>query len=196
MNIRHADPARDGPPCAAIYAPFVSDTAVSFEEVPPSGEEMVRLIERVSTSYPFLVAELDGGTAGFAYGSAHRSRAAYRWTADVTVYIGEGHRGRGMGTALYRALLELLRRQGITAACAGITLPNPASVALHDSSWWGSTGGSAGSEAPGATSDGGRCSWAARTGHRQSRGRRRASRPLPDAVVASPAYGGTGGTPT
>ncbi len=115
---------------------------------------MGRRIRQVSERYPWLVAEhpaheaergahdaergahdverLDP-VAGFAYGSTHRSRAAYRWAADVTVYIGEGQRGQGVGSALYRALLQLLRRQGVTTACAGITLPNPASVGLHES---------------------------------------------------------------
>ena len=132
-HIRHADPSRDGGACAAIYAPFVRDTPVSFEELAPSGEDMARLIERTSSSYPWLVAEREQRVAGYAYATAHRSRAAYRWAADVTVYIGEGHRGQGLGTDLYRALLSLLADQGIRVACAGITLPNPASVALHES---------------------------------------------------------------
>jgi L-amino acid N-acyltransferase YncA len=131
--IRHADPRRDAAACAAIYAPFVSDSAVSFEEVAPSGEEMGRRIEQTSARYPWLVAERGDEVAGFAYATAHRSRAAYRWAADVSAYVGEAHRGQGLGTELYRVLLELLRGQGIQVAAAGITLPNPASVALHES---------------------------------------------------------------
>ena len=70
--------------------------------------------------------------AGYAYAAEHRDRASYRWAADVTVYVGEGWRGRGVGRALYGALLPLLARQGLQIACAGITLPNDASVALHE----------------------------------------------------------------
>jgi len=133
VQIRHADPAADGPACAAIYAPFVTGSAVSFEEVAPDGSEMSRRIAETSTRYPWLVAD-DGETvAGFAYATAHRTRAAYRWAADVTVYLGEGSRRQGLGTRLYTALFELLVRQGIAVAVAGITLPNPASVGLHES---------------------------------------------------------------
>ena len=133
MLIRHAQPASDAAACAAIYAPFVADSAVSFEEEPPDADEMRRRIERISAAYPWLVAESDGEVAGFAYGCPHRDRAAYRWAADVTVYVDEPYRRRGVGKALYGALLPLLHRQGLRIACAGITLPNDASVALHES---------------------------------------------------------------
>lgn len=138
--LRHADAQRDGAACAAIYAPFVADTAVSFEEDPPSAAEMARRIATGSERWPWLVAEdrsraalrENGEVVGFAYACAHRERAAYRWAADVTVYVRDGFRGRGVGGALYRAVFELLRRQGIQVACAGITLPNDASVGLHE----------------------------------------------------------------
>ena len=74
----------------------------------------------------------DGAVAGYAYGTEHRTRRAYRWTVEVTIYLADGYRGRGIGRALYSALLELLARQGLRTAVAGITLPNPASVALHE----------------------------------------------------------------
>jgi phosphinothricin acetyltransferase len=131
--IRHADPARDAAACASIYEPFVSDSAVSFEEQVPSAEEMGRRIEATSERYPWLVAATEHEVSGYAYAAAHRERAAYRWAADVAVYVAEEQRGRGVGRALYEALLELLARQGIQVACAGITLPNAASVALHES---------------------------------------------------------------
>ncbi len=130
MLIRHADPARDARACAAIYAPFVRDTPVSFEEWPPSEAEMARRIGVVSEGHPWLVAEVAGEVAGCAYACAHRSRAAYRWAADVAVYVGEGRRGQGVGRALYGGLMPLLSRQGLLIVCAGITLPNDASVAL------------------------------------------------------------------
>jgi phosphinothricin acetyltransferase len=132
MVIRHADPRRDGAGCAAIYGPYVRDTAVSFEEREPSAEELAERIELTSRTHPWLVADEEGEVAGFAYATSHRDRAAYHWAADVAVYVGEGHHRRGVGAALYGALLPLLVRQGLRIACAGITLPNPASVALHE----------------------------------------------------------------
>jgi phosphinothricin acetyltransferase len=130
-TLRHADPARDAAACAAIYAPFVTGSAASFEEVAPTAERFAERIEFIATSYPWLVLEDDGRVAGFAYASAHQERAAYRWAANVAIYVDPAHHGRGAGRRLYGALLELLRRQGLRAACAGITLPNDASVGLH-----------------------------------------------------------------
>jgi L-amino acid N-acyltransferase YncA len=130
--IRHADPARDAAACAAIYEPYVRETAISFEEEPPDAREFARRIERVWRTHPWLVAERDGAAVGFAYACAHRERAAYRWAADVAVYAAADQRRTGVGRALYGALLPLLRRQGLYVACAGITLPNQASVALHE----------------------------------------------------------------
>jgi L-amino acid N-acyltransferase YncA len=133
MEIRHADPARDAAACAAIYAPFVADTAVSFEDQPPSASEFAGRIERLGRTHAFLVAQDGLAVAGFAYAGAHRERAGYRWAADVSVYVHERCRGQGVGRALYTALFALLSEQGIKVVCAGITLPNPASVALHES---------------------------------------------------------------
>lgn len=133
MLIRHADPRHDGPACAAIYAPFVAGSAVSFEDAPPDGDEIARRIESLSARYPWLVAEASGEVAGYAHASPHRDRAAYRWAVEAAVYVGEGHRGRGIGKQLYRTLFEHLARQGFRTVCAGVTLPNPASVALHES---------------------------------------------------------------
>ena len=133
MRIRPADPGRDAAACAAIYAPFVTDTAVSLEDVAPSPAEFAQRIARLSRTHPFLVADEGAGAAGFAYGSPHRERPGYRWAADVSVYLSEHARGRGIGRALYAALLERLTDQGFFVVCAGITLPNPASVALHES---------------------------------------------------------------
>lgn len=132
--IRDADPDRDAAACAAIYAPFVSESAVSFEEDAPSAKEMAQRIRRIGATHPWLVAERerDGRIVGFAYGSAHRARAAYRWAADVTVYVDAASRRRGIGRALYEALLARLREQGFHVAVAGITVPNDASVGLHE----------------------------------------------------------------
>jgi L-amino acid N-acyltransferase YncA len=130
--IRHADPARDARACAEIYGPFVRDTAISFEDTPPDAQELAGRIERVSATHPWLVAEAQEQVLGYAYASPHRDRPAYRWAADVAVYVGERHRRQGVGQRLYGALLPLLTRQGLRSACAGITLPNPGSVALHE----------------------------------------------------------------
>jgi L-amino acid N-acyltransferase YncA len=130
--IRHAEPARDGAGCAAIYAPSVTDGVASFEEWPPDAAEMTHRIEWAARLYPWLVAEEAGELAGYAYATKHRDRAAYRWAADVSVYISAHYQRRGVGRALYGALLELLGRQGVLVVCAGITLPNPASVGLHE----------------------------------------------------------------
>ena len=130
---RHADPERDGAACAAIYAPHVEGGLASFEEVPPTGEDMANRISAISRSHPWLVAERDGEVAGYAYASPHRSRPGYRWTADVAVYVDDAHRRSGVGRELYGALLPLLTRQRIKNACAGIALPNPGSVGLHES---------------------------------------------------------------
>src|SRR5579859_1946560 len=110
--IRHADPDRDAAACAAIYAPFVSDSPVSMEETPLDRAGMAERIASMSGTYPWLVAEHDGETAGYAYASQHRTRSAYRWAVDVTVYVAAGHRRRGIGRALYGSLLPLLRDQG------------------------------------------------------------------------------------
>ncbi len=131
MLVRHADPARDAAACAAIYAPFVESSATSFEEVAPDAAEFARRIERLAGSHAFLVVEDERGVSGFAYGSPHRERAAYRWTAEVSIYLGGRARGRGVGRAVYGELLGLLEAQGVCLALAGIALPNPSSVALH-----------------------------------------------------------------
>jgi phosphinothricin acetyltransferase len=117
---------------AAIYAPFVSRTAISFEAEPPTEAEMAARVAATLPYTPWLVCAAESGVRGFAYASKHRERAAYRWSVDVSVYIDEHVRRRGMGRALYMSLLSLVRLQGFYAAHAGITLPNPASVGLHE----------------------------------------------------------------
>jgi L-amino acid N-acyltransferase YncA len=132
--IRHAtpEPDGDGAGCASVYEPYVADGVSSLEAVTPDRHEMAARIESYSARHPWLVAELDGEVVGYAYASEHRSRAAYRWAADTTVYVSGAHHRQGIGRALYGALLPLLVRQGMYVACAGITLPNQASVALHE----------------------------------------------------------------
>jgi phosphinothricin acetyltransferase len=130
--LRHGDPARDAAACAAIYAPHVDHSGVSFEESAPDADEMAKRIESFSATHAWLVSEPDGEIAGFAYAGPHRARSAYRWAADVSIYLDARYHGRGLGRELYEALFGLLRRQGLFVACAGITVPNAASVKLHE----------------------------------------------------------------
>lgn len=131
VTLRTAGPS-DAASIQAIYAPVVETTPISFEEVAPSVAEMAARIERFLDGYPVLVAERDGVVQGYAYGSRHRERAAYRLSCDVTVYVSEAARGQGVGRRLYEALLADLAARGYHAAFAAITLPNAASVALHE----------------------------------------------------------------
>ena len=123
--------ADDAARVQAIYAPIVRDTAISFEVDPPGVPEMGRRIAHTLVTLPWLVSERDGETLGFAYAAAHRTRPAYRWSVDVSVYVTGHARRAGVGRGLYVPLLALLTAQGFTSAHAGITLPNPASVGLH-----------------------------------------------------------------
>lgn len=125
--------AADGEAMAAIYAPFVESTSVSFEEEPPDGAEMNRRREAVQAGYPWLVAEHESVVVGYAYGGPFRARAAYARTAETAVYLRESARGQGLGKRLVQAVLDDLTERGFHRAIAGATLPNPASVSLHQS---------------------------------------------------------------
>ncbi len=130
--IRLADAARDAARCAEIYAPYVTDSTVSFEQKAPDAAALGQRITAYAATHAWLVAEWDGVVVGFAYGSPHRERAAYRWASEVSVYVDAAHHRRGLGAALYAALFERLRAQRLHVALAGITLPNAPSVALHE----------------------------------------------------------------
>ena len=131
MNIRTATPD-DGEILAEIYAPYVRDTFISFETECPTAEEMARRITATLTTFPWLVYEQDGDILGYAYAGKHRQRAAYQWSCDVTIYLAPSAQRRGIGRRLYKALFDILVRQGFAAAYAGITLPNEASVGIHE----------------------------------------------------------------
>ena len=124
--------SQDAAAVAAIYAPAVTDRSTSFELTPPDAAEMKRRIRKVLEQYPWLVVESSGEVLGYVYATAHRDRAAYRWSVDTAVYIGSDAHRRGIGRALYTALLEILALQGYRNAYAGSTLPNESSVALHE----------------------------------------------------------------
>lgn len=132
MTIRRADPNRDAAACVAIYAPHVESGATSFEEEPPDSARFAERMIETAATYPWLVAERDGEVVGYAYACPHRVRPAYRWAVEVSVYVAADEHRRGHGRALYVELVEPLRRQRFQVACAGITLPNPASIALHE----------------------------------------------------------------
>jgi phosphinothricin acetyltransferase len=138
-NVRLAH-AGDAAAVAAIYAPSVTDAATSFELTPPDAGEIAARIARLSTHAPWLVMVRDGDIAGFAYASRHRERAAYQWSVDTSVYVRADQRRTGVGRSLYCTLLALLGVQGFYAAHAGITLPNPGSVALHEAMGFGRIG--------------------------------------------------------
>lgn len=121
----------DATAVAAIYESAVTNSAVSFEIASPSPDEMRARISATLASMPWLVCASGSHVLGYAYASKHRDRAAYQWSVEVSAYVRADHRGRGVGAALYTSLLAVLRLQGFRNAYAGITLPNPASVALH-----------------------------------------------------------------
>jgi phosphinothricin acetyltransferase len=124
-----ADAAR----CADIYRPFVTENWVSFEIEPPDVQEMARRIGTYGESHAWLVAQDGAGRViGYAYGCPHRTRAAYESSADVAIYVAPATARQGVGRALFAALLPLLREKGVHAAFAGIALPNPASIGLHE----------------------------------------------------------------
>lgn len=117
---------------AEIYAPYVRDTIISFETEPPDASEMAARIGRIGVQYPWLVATIDDRVVGYAYACEHRARLAYRWSVDVAVYLHPSAQRRGIGRALYERLFTVLRNQGYVNAFAGISLPNAASVGMHE----------------------------------------------------------------
>jgi phosphinothricin acetyltransferase len=124
--------ARDASACLAIYAPAILERSTSFEYNVPSESEMARRMAAAAPSFPWLVAERGGEVIGYAYAGRHKERDAYAWSVDVSAYIrGDCHR-QGIGSGLYTALFKLLALQGYRRAWAGVTLPNPGSVGLHE----------------------------------------------------------------
>jgi L-amino acid N-acyltransferase YncA len=130
LRVREAT-ARDGAACSAIYEPYVTGTAITFETDPPSAEQMADRITTALRRHAWLVLEDDGRVVGYAHGGVFKERAAYRWACEVSVYVEVGRRRTGAGRMLYEALLRLLAERGYRVAVAGMTLPNDASGALH-----------------------------------------------------------------
>jgi phosphinothricin acetyltransferase len=123
----------DATAVAEIYRPYVEETPITFEATPPDADAVAERIRETLETHPWFVAERDGRTIGYAYASRLRDRPAYRWRAELSVYLDRRERGRGVGSALYRALLATLDRQGFRSAYGVVTLPNPESVAFHES---------------------------------------------------------------
>ncbi len=131
VKIRLAS-TKDAPQILEIYSPIVLQTHISFEHVVPGSSEIAARIATTLRQYPWLVCELDARIAGYAYASAFRSREAYQWTTETTVYVREGCQRRGVARALYTSLLAILREQGYRSAIGVIALPNKASIRAHE----------------------------------------------------------------
>ena len=131
VGIRFAEEL-DAAAIQAIYAPYCESSAVSFETKAPSVEEIGQRIRKISDQFPWIVGERDRRVIGYAYGSRHSERAAYQWSVDATVYVSPSAQRIGLGRALYTSLFRILTLQGYYKVYAGITLPNAASVGLHE----------------------------------------------------------------
>jgi L-amino acid N-acyltransferase YncA len=130
--IRVADPALDGASCAEIYAPYVSGSYFTFESTAPDAAETAARISTALDAHAWVVAEVGGDVKGYAYAAPHATRDAYRWACSTAVYVKGDSLGRGIGPALYGALLERVAARGYLTATAGITLPNERSVSMHE----------------------------------------------------------------
>ncbi len=131
MIIRDAKP-EDAKPICRIYNYHIENTTVTFEEVPLSETEMSDRIREISRHFPWLIAEEDGEVLGYAYASKFQERSAYRFSVETTVYCGEIHQNKGIGTQLYIELLKRVRELGLKVAYGCIALPNEPSIKLHE----------------------------------------------------------------
>lgn len=130
--LREASPL-DSVKLLDIYRPYIEDTAISFEVQMPSVKEFGHRIEETQKRFPWLVIENDGAIAGYAYAGPHRSRCAYEWSVDSSVYVSSNFHQQGIGTRLYKELFEILKMQGVINIFAGITIPNHSSICFHES---------------------------------------------------------------
>ncbi len=130
-NIRLAVPS-DSNSILSIYSHYITETPITFETEVPAEKEIKKRIENTSQNYPWIVFEVDSAITGYAYASQHRTRAAYQWAVEVSIYLDINSRGKGIGKMLYSTLFKILKAQGFYKAYAGITLPNPASIGVHE----------------------------------------------------------------
>ncbi len=131
IKIRIAQEA-DAPALLDIYRPYILHTAITFEYEVPSISDFESRIKKISSRYPYLVAEENDKIIGYAYASSFKERAAYDWTVETSIYIDERKKSVGAGTALYQNLEERLKLQNVTNLCACIAYPNPQSIAFHE----------------------------------------------------------------
>lgn len=132
MNIRSVK-LDDAARILEIYSPHITNSSTSFETDVPSIDEFKKRISEYTSKFPWIVYELDGKVVGYAYASAHRSRCAYEWSVESSVYVDPDFQGKGVGSKLYQELFKLLKTQGVVNIFAGITLPNEGSIKLHES---------------------------------------------------------------
>lgn len=132
VRIRFAEPERDAARILAVYAPYIEKTAITFETEVPSLAEFTRRVAGIGADFPYLVLEIDGGLVGYAYAHRQAERAAYAWNAELSIYLAEDWRGRGLGAPLYRLLEALLTMQGYVNLYGVITASNRASIAMHE----------------------------------------------------------------
>jgi len=116
----------------AIYAPFILTSTTSFEMEVPSEKEFWGRVKKVLAKAPWLVCEINGEIAGYAYAGDHRKRFAYQWNRELSVYVADKYQKRGIASALYRCIIKIILQQGYVNILAGITLPNEKSVAFHE----------------------------------------------------------------
>jgi len=124
---------QDAQALADIYNHYVKNTVITFEEDCINNNEMIKRIEKITNlDLPWLVIEENDVLLGYAYATPWKARSAYRFSVEATVYLTPKEQGKGLGTDLYQALISELKQKSIHSVLGGITLPNPASVALHE----------------------------------------------------------------
>ena len=139
-GIRFADPARDAAGILAVYAPYIRETAVTFETEVPATDAFTARVAGICADFPYLVLEVDGELAGYAYAHRQAERAAYAWNAELSIYLAGKWRGRGLGAPLYRLLERLLTMQGYVNLYGVITASNAGSIRLHEKLGYRQTG--------------------------------------------------------
>ena len=139
-GIRFADPARDAAGILAVYAPYIRKTAVTFETEVPAPDAFTARVAGICADFPYLVLEVDGELAGYAYAHRQAERAAYAWNAELSIYLAGNRRGRGVGAPLYRLLESLLAMQGYVNLYGVITASNAGSIRLHEKLGYRQTG--------------------------------------------------------
>lgn len=132
MTLRRIRP-EDASGICSIYNYYVTHSICTFEEEPVPVPEMTNRIREILSSYPWLVLEEEGEIRGYIYATKWKSRSAYRYSTELSVYVRHGYQGRGIGKILMERLLQELKASGIHTVIGGIVLPNERSVRLHES---------------------------------------------------------------